>query len=62
MSVIDSCYLFSVGKGNFPNQIVKVMEQRGNWRLIEEDAAVEQADFYWRPTNFGAEGYHRINN
>lgn len=37
------------------------MQARGNWKQIPEEEAVESADFYWRPVNFGFEGYHRID-
>jgi hypothetical protein len=54
-------YTFAVGKGNYPNQIIDALQARGNWRIIPEDEAVDQADFYWRPINFSYEGYHRID-
>lgn len=57
----DTKFLFSVGKGNFPNQIIKQMEARGNWKLIPEDEAIENADFYWRPINLGPEGYSKMD-
>lgn len=57
----DYKFLYAVGRGNYPNQIIKQLEQRGCWKQIPEDEAIENADFYWRPNNVGPDGYQRID-
>lgn len=57
----DTKFLYAVGRGNYPQQIVKQMEARGNWKQIPEEEAIENADFYWRPINFGPEGYKLVD-
>jgi hypothetical protein len=52
---------YAVVPGNYPHHIIQAMEARGNWRQISEDIAVEEADFFWRPYNFGPYGYNRIS-
>jgi hypothetical protein len=54
-------FYYAVGRGNYPNQIIDALQSRGNWEQVSEDTAIETADFYWRPINFGAEGYFRLN-
>jgi hypothetical protein len=56
-----STYTFAVGKGNFPNHIILALENRGNWKRVSEEEAIEQADFYWRQVNLLADGYNQIN-
>ena len=58
---VNGEYCFAVGKGNYPNQIVRQLESRGCWKQISEDEAIQQADFYWRPINFESKGYTALN-
>jgi hypothetical protein len=39
---------FAVTKGNYPNHIIKALEQRQNWKLVSEEEAIENCDFFWR--------------
>ena len=54
-------FTFAISKGNYPNHVIKALEKRGNWTKIEEDDAIEQADFYWRQVNLNFVGYDRID-
>ena len=41
-------YTYAVGKGNYPNHIVKALTARGNWTQVGEDVAIDTCNFYWR--------------
>jgi hypothetical protein len=44
----NKTFNFSVSKGNYPSHITNGLLSRGNWKLIEEDDAIDKAHFYWR--------------
>ena len=47
--------------GNYPAALRKVMNERGNWTEIESDDAIDQANFLYRPVNYGYMGYEQMN-
>ena len=49
----NKSYKFCVYKGNYPATLRGVMKARGNWTEVSEDDACEQANFMFRPVNFG---------
>jgi hypothetical protein len=50
-----------VGKGNYPKHIVDGFMSRGNWKLVEEDDAIEKANFYWRQLNLSFLAYDKFD-
>jgi hypothetical protein len=46
-------FAYATTKGNYPNHIISALEQRGNWRAVTEEEAIEEADFFWRQVNLG---------
>jgi len=48
--------------GNYPKTLINVMQARGNWQEISDDDAINNANFIFRPVNFGPSGYHKLNS
>jgi hypothetical protein len=57
-----STYTYAVTKGNYPNAVNEAMKARGNWKQLNEEVGLEQADFFWRCNNLGIVGYDSIDN
>jgi hypothetical protein len=56
-----SQFKFAVTKGNYPNHVIKALGDRGNWKQVSEEEAIEQADFFWRQVNLGFSGYDKVD-
>ena len=54
-------FKFAVTKGNYPNHVIKALGDRGNWKQVTEEEAIEQADFFWRQVNLGFSGYDKVD-
>jgi hypothetical protein len=46
-------YKYCVYPGNYPANLRKVMNARGNWVEVDQENATDQANFIFRPVNFG---------
>jgi hypothetical protein len=40
----------------------EAMKERGNWKQLNEEVGLEQADFFWRCINLGVSGYDAIDS
>lgn len=54
-------FTFAVTKGNYPVHIIKTLENRGNWRQVPDEDAIENVDFFWRQVNLGFSGYDKVD-
>lgn len=54
-------YKFAYTKGNYPQHIVKALTDRGNWKQVTEEEAIESSDFFWRQVNLGFSGYDKVD-
>ena len=54
-------YTFALGKGNFPKHIKDALLRRGNWNQIDEEGAIENANFLWQQLNLSFRGYDRLD-
>ena len=54
-------YTYSTGKGNFPNHIEKALTARGNWKKIDEELAIDTANFLWQQLNLNFKGYDKLD-
>lgn len=50
-------YTYAVTKGNYPLAVIEAMKERGNWKQLNEEVGLEQADFFWRCNNIGLSAY-----
>jgi hypothetical protein len=46
-------YKYCVYPGNYPANLRKVMNDRGNWQEVDQETAIDVAHFIFRPVNFG---------
>ncbi len=53
--------LFYVYGGNYPETVVKALEDRGIWKEAKEEDCIEKCHFVWRPFNYSSEYYKRID-
>ena len=58
---LQGAFTFAASKGNYPVHVVRALEQRGNWRQLPDEDAIENVDFYWRTINLGFSGYDKID-
>lgn len=54
-------YTFATGRGNFPNHIIDALLARGNWVKIDEENAIETANFLWQQIGLSFKGYDRLD-
>ena len=54
-------YTYAVGRGNFPNHIIQNLNARGNWTKVDEDVAIDTANFLWQQLNLSFRGYDRLD-
>ena len=47
--------------GNYPETIARALVKRGNWQEGREEDCIEKCNLVWRPFNFNAEGYKRMD-
>lgn len=52
---------FYVYGGNYPETVWNALYERGNWKECKEQESIEQCHFLWRPFNFNADLYKRID-
>ena len=54
--------LFYVHGGNYPETVSEALITRGNWQQYpQETECVEKCHFVWKPFNYNADGYKRID-
>ena len=54
-------YLFYVYGGNYPETVANGLLARGNWQEAKEEENIEKCHLLWKPFNYGADGYKRID-
>lgn len=52
--------LFYVYGGNYPETVSRALIARGNWQESREEDNIEKCNFLWRPFNYPAEVFKRI--
>jgi hypothetical protein len=54
-------FKFIVLSGNYPQSVREMLKVRMNWKEMEdENEAIEQAHFMWRPCNYGLMGFDKL--
>ena len=49
----NKTYKYCIYPGNYPAQLRNLMKARGNWTEVDQDNAIDDAQFIFRPVNFG---------
>jgi hypothetical protein len=57
----NKTFTFAVGKGNYPKHIIRALTARGNWKLIDEENAIETANLFWKQLNFTFLAYDKFD-
>jgi hypothetical protein len=54
-------FYYYVYGGNYPETVSNALHYRRNWVPCKEAECIEKANFLWRPFNYPAEVYRRID-
>jgi hypothetical protein len=53
---------FACGKGNYPNHLIKALQERGNWSQVAEEVGIDTCNFLWRQLNLNFQSYDQLDN
>ena len=53
---------FACGKGNYPNHLIKALQDRGNWSQVAEEVGIDTCNFLWRQLNLNFQSYDQLDN